>query len=601
MNWKIVRKLSLALLCTTVFVGVLGNTACEPKASYVSVQNDAVSTSVSLFWDTDCPVAQAYSQRIEQLYLQEKDKTNFLLIFPNDGATDTTVQQYLKDYKVTIPYKIDKGAKLAKKFGVTIVPEVIVIDKSDNVIYRGAIDDSQDSTKVKNSFLKNAISLSPSGNRLKVKFTSPIGCKLTPNTEIASMVKATYADNIATILDRSCVGCHRPGQTAPFSLVGYANAKAKANMISVVTNEGRMPPWKATVGFGKFHDENVLSEAEVALLKNWADEGAPSGNLKKAPKPRVFPSGEWSLGTPNLIAAPSKAYEIYANGQDIYRHFVIKTNLTKTVWVKAVDVVPGNRRAVHHVITFLDNSGQGARLEAANKDGQLGYSSFGWPGFPPSGSFGGWAPGLTARFLPEGAAFELKPGEDLVIEVHYHPTGKIEKDLTKVGLYFAKNDPSELPKTKNIEKITNKVDVAWMLQPLLRIKPNDATSTHSRSFSIPVDYKIYSVMPHMHLLGKVMRATVVTPDGKIEPLVEIKDWDFNWQMNYALQVPKIVKAGSKIVVEAIYDNSKENPRNPNSPPKMVTWGEETTDEMFLLVVTGSPVNPNEKMDKYSLN
>jgi len=404
------------------------------------------------------------------------------------------------------------------------------------------------------------------------------------------MEKFTYAEHVARIIDRSCVGCHRPEQTAPFSLVGYENAKSKANMIAVVTAGRRMPPWKATQGYGDFHDENILSEREVAILDSWAKNNAPSGNLKNAPKPREFAKSNWSLGTPDLIAAPTKAFKIYANGHDIYRQFVIKTNLKEPKWVKTMDVVPGNRRVVHHVIAFLDKAGRAQKLEQETTDGQLGYSTFGGPGFLPSGSFGGWAPGISARKLPTGAAYLLKPGEDIVIQVHYHPTGKPEEDLTQIGLYFA---------DEKKEPISHTVNINWLVKVPLTIKENDPASKHIRKFPIPVDYQIFTVMPHMHLLGQSMKAWIETPDGKIEPLVEIKKWDFNWQMNYSLKTPKIVKAGSKIVVEAIYDNSVNNPNNPNNPPQKVTWGEETTDEMFLLVVAGSPVDPKQKMSLYS--
>lgn len=592
-------KIALGIAALTLISTILGASSCQPSFSASDHNQVKAKPQVILFWDTDCPVAHAYSERIQNLYKRERASADFKLYFPNQGSTDTKIKKYLKDYGVTIPYTIDNGAKQAKKWNVATVPEAIILNSSNQIQYRGAIDDNKIAVNVKNNWLQTALDQTQMGLTPTTRSTNPVGCTITPSQEIAEMTPVTYASHIAKIIDRSCIACHRPGQTAPFSLVGYENAKAKANMINVVTTDRRMPPWKATLGYGEFHDENVLTEAEVSQIAQWVKNGSPLGDSKKLPKPRVFTKGEWSLGTPDLIAAPTKSFKIYANGEDIYRHFVIKTNLTKPVWVKAMDVSPGNRRAVHHVIAFIDNTKKGQKLEAQNTDGQQGYNSFGWPGFAPAGSFGGWAPGLNARKLPEGAAFKLNPGEDIVLQVHYHPTGKPEEDLTKVGFYFAKTAKDKLSKGQKLETITNEVNVSWLLKVPLIIPANDANNVHKRTFPIPVDYKIYSLMPHMHLLGKVMRASVITPEGNTEPLIEIKDWDFNWQMNYALKTPKIVRAGSKIVVEAVYDNSSKNPNNPNNPPKRVTWGEQTTDEMFLFIVTGSPVNPNEKMDIYT--
>jgi hypothetical protein len=205
-------------------------------------------------------------------------------------------------------------------------------------------------------------------------------------------------------------------------------------------------------------------------------------------------------------------------------------------------------------------------------DGQEGYETEGGGvDFLPSGSLGGWAPGLEPRRTPEGTAFRLEPGANFVLQVHYHKSGKEETDLTKVGLYLDKNAP------------TREMNLHWMFNFNVNIPPGKADHKLRREYTIPADVTVYGAMPHMHLLGRTMKSWYELPDGTTKPLVYIDDWDFNWQLMYSLKQPLKLPKGTKQIVEATYDNSSANPRNPNDPPKRVTWGEQTTDEMFLLI------------------
>ena len=382
--------------------------------------------------------------------------------------------------------------------------------------------------------------------------------------------KFTYASDVAAILNKNCVECHRPGEVAPFSLVGYDNAKKWSRMIAQVTSTRQMPPWKAVDGFGEFKDAKRLSADDLAALKAWDAEGAPRGDAKAEPKTSPLTS-EWTLGKPDLIVEPTKPFKLPAEGTDLYRNFVIKNEFPEARWVKAMDVKPGNTKVVHHVIMFLDNKGLSQKLEAKNKDGQEGYTLFGGVGFMPNGSLGGWAPGLRPHKSPGGTAFKVEPGATLVMQVHYHLSGKPETDQTRVGVYFAK------------EPIEKEVLLSWNFNFDINIPPGEKNYKAEFNRTIKAPITIYSVMPHMHLLGKSMKATATTPEGKVIPLVYIDDWDFNWQMNYVLKEPLHLPAGSKIHIDAVYDNSADNPRNPNSPPQRVTFGEMTKDEMFLML------------------
>jgi hypothetical protein len=264
-------------------------------------------------------------------------------------------------------------------------------------------------------------------------------------------------------------------------------------------------------------------------------------------------------------------FTVPADGRDIYRCFVMPIPLSESKTVAAVEFRPGNRSVVHHALLFLDANGVARKKDEA--EAGLGYSSFGGPGFLPTGGLGGWAPGSMPRRLPEGTGKYLRRGSDLVLQIHYHPDGKIETDRSSVGIYF-----TEKPATTLVGGLAVR---SRSLNIPAGARHYQVTA---ESEVLPVDVNVLGVGPHMHLLGRKMKVTAETPDGRVVPLVWIKDWDFNWQGQYAFVEPLRLPKGSIVRVEAEYDNSVDNPHNPNSPPKPVHWGEQTTDEMCLLGV-----------------
>lgn len=378
----------------------------------------------------------------------------------------------------------------------------------------------------------------------------------------------TFNKHIAPILWTHCATCHRPGEVGPFSLLTYEDAAKRADFLAEVTESHRMPPWKPEPNFGKFRDERRLSDREIELIANWAKTGAPRGAAKDLPKPPEFADG-WQLGEPEIVLKMPEPFAVPADGRDIYRCFVIPIPIDKNRVVSAVEFRPGNRKVVHHAIMFLDANGQARKLDG--KDGKSGFETFGGPGILPTGGLGGWAPGMMPRFLPDGMVKYLRKGSDLVLQIHYHPSGKPETDQSVVGLHFSKQP---------IKKIVTGIAV---VQTKLEIPAGEShVEVNAESSELPVNVHVMGVSPHMHNLGREFKVTASVPDRADEvPLIWIKDWDFNWQGAYQFERPIDLPKGSKIKVQAVYDNSAGNPKNPNNPPKVVRWGEQTTDEMCL--------------------
>lgn len=384
----------------------------------------------------------------------------------------------------------------------------------------------------------------------------------------------TFSRDVAPILYRQCAGCHHPGAVAPFSLVTYADASKRAALIATVTGHGFMPPWLPSRP--RFQNERRLTPAEISTLQNWAATGAHSGNLVEAPPEPSFPEG-WPLGTPGLEAEMSQPFTVPADGPDLYQCFVIPLPPAPQRYVRAIDIRPGNTRVVHHALLFQDVTG-----EAKRRDTGGGYSCFGTPGFLPARGLGGWTPGKQPVPEPAGMAEPLYPRSDLVLQVHYHATGKRETDRTRVALYFTLQPP-RLHLT-DVALGSSRIDI-----------PAGARNFVVRDrFTLPVDVDLFGIIPHAHYVCKDMRGYAILPNGSRRTLLHIPDWNFNWQDQYRYPAPIRLRAGTRIEMEFTYDNSAENPRNPNHPPRRVVYGPATTDEMAGLHLEVVPVRASDE-------
>lgn len=391
----------------------------------------------------------------------------------------------------------------------------------------------------------------------------------------------TFTKDIAPILFQNCAGCHRPGEVGPFPLLTFADARKRAKQLAKQTGNHIMPPWKPAAGHGEFKDARVLTDAQIAVFKAWSEAGAPEGDVKDLPPPPKFPEG-WHAGPPDLILKVAKPFTIPAEGPDIYVHFVLPLDFQTDKYLRAVQVLPGNRRVAHHGVPILDGSGTARKLAA--KNGGDFYPNFGGPGFIPRGFLPGYAPGQTTHLVATDGAenevgFTLGKGIDVVLQMHYHPTGKVETDQPQIGLYFTDKKPKRGPNI--IGLVNNDVDIPA------------GVKAHKRadSFTLPVDFEVRDIWGHMHMIGKELKVWAQLPDGKTKDMLLISDWDFNWQDTYRYKQPFILPKGTVVHSEWTWDNTAENPRNPNTPPKRIVLGEGSTDEMTGLIIGGLSVNP----------
>lgn len=378
--------------------------------------------------------------------------------------------------------------------------------------------------------------------------------------------KVTFAEHIAPLVFKQCASCHRPGEAAPFSLLSYQSARSHAKTMLQVMEDRYMPPWQPEPGHGEFRDARRLTDAQIALFKKWVTEGMPEGDATKTPPVPKFPEG-WQIGTPDLIVKMDRPFDVPASGPDIYQNFVIPLKLKEDKWVTAVEFRATAPTVVHHVLYFLDDSGRARKQNP--KEGQPGFPGM---GFRPTGALGGWAVGATPVKLPEGLAYPMSKGSDLVLQTHFHLSGKAEKELITVGIYFA-----DKPPTRTLANL--QLPPVFGLFSNIDIAPGQSDFKISDKFTLPVDVDLVGAAAHAHYIAKSMKADATLPDKTQVPLFFIRDWNFAWQGQYLYKDFVHLPKGTVIQANLLWDNSKSNPRNPSEPPKRVRWGEESTDEM----------------------
>jgi hypothetical protein len=386
----------------------------------------------------------------------------------------------------------------------------------------------------------------------------------------------TFNKQIAPIIFNNCSSCHRPGEAAPFSLLSYKDVVPKARLIAAVTSSRQMPPWKAEPASYPYRDERRLTDSQIAMIRDWVKQGMPEGKTEDRPEPPKFSSG-WMLGEPDLVVEMPAGYHVPADGPDIYRNIVIPLGLKEDKWVTAIDMRPSARSVVHHVLYFGDPEGK--IHERPQEGAEPGFS-----GMRAGGAtvpLGGWAVGAQPHFFPDDLALEVAKGSDLVIQYHFHPTGKAEIEKSTVALYFAKTPPER-------RLISVQLPPVYSLFAGLNIPPGEKDYVVRDSYTLPVAMDAVGVGAHAHYIGKKLRLTATLPNGETKTMLTIGDWDFAWQDRYFFQQSVPLPKGTRLDAEIHWDNSAENPHNPSNPPVKVTWGEQSKDEMGSVSLIGVP-------------
>jgi hypothetical protein len=572
---------------------------------------DADWTVIALL-SLDCPISNQSVATLTTL-AQEFGRQNvqFLGLLPGDTPSEG-LHKRVTEFQAGFPIRLDPKFQATNRLSGEKVPEVFLFNRQGKLSYRGRIDNAYDSRlkrkpSVTSQDLRDAILAVLAGQPVRQATTSVVGCPIfRPTPQPTVEAKVSFYKDVEPILVERCQSCHRPGQVGPFSLMTYKQAVTWADDIRTYTQNRAMPPWKPRGGPG-YKNERSLSDAEIATLSQWVEAGCPEGTPPTTP--RSLPSTEdegWEFGPPDLVLTLQEPFTVGPSGADLFRCFVIPTGLMQDRYVTGIEVKPGNPRVVHHVLNFWDRTGQARKLELAEQgrakktahDHGPGYNSGMGIGFlpvpsqdrpeiPPIGSLGGWAPGMRASKFPDGSGMLLPAKSDLVVQTHYHRTGRVESDQIRVGLYFAK---------KPIERRWQTLAVSGMsaVPGFLARFTSQGIPAGEKAFPLKgsrwltTAADLHSVMAHMHLIGKSVRITMTTPDGQQTVLLDIPEWDYNWQESYYFAKPIAAPAGTRIDVEAIFDNSSSNPLNPSNPPKNVYFGEETTDEMLFGFIGATP-------------
>jgi tetratricopeptide (TPR) repeat protein len=420
-----------------------------------------------------------------------------------------------------------------------------------------------------------------------------VGCQRAPNPDQRAPAPqpahvVTFNRDIAPILFENCATCHRPIEDqpgvkggdvlcvagAPFSLLDYESAHARAREIADATLTRAMPPWLPEAGHGDFLNPRRLQDDQIALIQRWVEQGAPEGDAAQKPKPPAFPEG-WQLGKPDVVLKSAESYTLQPGKGEVFRNFVIPVPRSSTRYVRAIEFRADNPKVLHHANVAVDPARVSRRIDRT--DPGPGFSTM--PEDEVQNVFG-WSPGKVPVLEPQDTAWALEEGSDLVVQLHMVPGMKAETVQPSIGLFLASTPPTRVPIVVKLESKT------------IDIPAGDANYAIEDSYVLPADVSVVSVYPHAHYLAREMRATATLPDGTEKPLIWIKQWDIRWQDQYRYKEPLQLPKGTTLRMRFTYDNSEANTRSPR-PARRVTWGQNSTDEMGALWVEVIPRRSEE--------
>lgn len=525
-----------------------------------SLQNDFADSElvVVAFVGTECPLVKLYSARLQELSEQYSAKqVQFVAVDSLMQDSVTEIASWARRHGLTVPVLKDPAQVVADAFGAERTPHVFVLDQNRVIRYSGRIDDQYVVGVVRDKStrqdLKIAIDELLAGQAVSIKKTEPLGCLIARAQKPNEKSSVTYSNQISRIFQKNCVNCHREGEIAPFPLESYSDVIGWGPMIAEVVNEQRMPPWHANPKHGEFANDCSLTAEEKQLINLWVKNGSPEGDPAQLPEPETYIDG-WQLPhAPDVVfEMADKPFKVAANAGPRgipYQRFWVDPQFTEDQWVIGAEARPGNRAVVHHIIVYVHPNGKNT---------------------PEHGFFCAYVPGLRIQERMPGVGKKIPAGSALRFEMHYTPIGTEQEDLSTVGFIFG--DP---------EEITHEVKTLHVVNARFELKPHqDNQVVKAQSRKSPASVKLLSMSPHMHLRGKSFRYEAEYPDGRREVLLDVPQYDFNWQTQYRLKEPLEVPVGMRLVCTAAFDNSESNLANPD-PSATVRWGDQSWDEMML--------------------
>lgn len=535
-----------------------------------------------VFYSIECPTSRIYSDHMKRIHEQYGPRGVTLIgVNANFNETPDSILAFAERQALTFPLLKDVNNRLADVLNAQSTPHAYLFDNEGVLKYRGEIDDGfGNDAETTSRGLWDAMDALLAGKPIERPETVSLGCiirRIHERPTSASADAPTYTRDVAPFLRENCESCHHNGGIGRVAYSNYDMVAAWAPDMRDSIRAGDMPPWPPKDGVNDFKGARTLTQADRDMFERWIDEGMPYGDDSELLPPVEYPN-EWTLGEPDLVLVPEEAYTVEAVGQDEYRCFVLPVNLEEDRWVRGIEILPEAKEVVHHVSVYLDESGKAVELQKA--DPKPGYESFGGIGFAVSGSLGGWAPGNTPFLLPEGIGRRLPKECHIVIQVHYHKSGREVLDRSRLGVYL-----HDKPVKQELAEIA-------VASRLLFIPAGAKNHRVAGGTTIGEDSHILAILPHMHLLGTEINVTASLPDGSRQPLVWVDDWEFNWQETYIYEEPIALPRGTRIDLEAFYDNSADNEKNPNDPPKFVKWGEESSDEMCIAFLFVTRDNEN---------
>ncbi len=513
---------------------------------------------VLFFAGNGCPIVRKSIATLNELRDEYADKgVSFLLIDGNPGDDLESVVEEAKEFDIDFPILLDDAQAVTDELKVDRTATTFLIVPPDfTIVYRGALDDRLgygfERMVTRHHWLQDALDAVLAGKPVETTHTESKGCLI---DKLPGPKKVSYSSHIGPLLREKCATCHREGDIAPFPMDCYEEVVDHKRMIREVVMAKRMPPWHADPHYGDYANDNALTRDETRQLLAWLDDDTPRGRGKD-PLTKVEPlESSWPLGEPDIVVPLPKPIHVPANGVMDYQYVRVPYTGTEDIWVKAAEVLPGARQVVHHVLVFIKYPD---RLGHLQPDYEMGLDGF----------FAGYVPGMQPSYFPEGTAKFVPAGSQFIFQLHYTTTGKPADDLSKLGLYLYDGKP----KRELFTRAASNTE--------FEIPPGNPKYGAKAAFRVGQDTLLYSVSPHMHYRGKDFKYLADYPDGSTEVLLNVPNYDFNWQTMYEFNKPKILPAGTVIRCEGDFDNSISNPMNPD-PDKWVYFGEQTFEEMFI--------------------